>query len=229
MKKIIILLIVLLCSGCSVEYNLYTTNTNNLIEEITIYNNYTGSEYFPAFYGSPGTSEENVKIEGVEYYEQIGNTYKFTFDKDNIEQSNAINNCYNIFEVTEDNGIYTLSTSNNNKCFSNLPNLEDITINIYDEFDKIISANTNKIDNTYTWVINNDNRYDSYIEIKLDYSTIDENYQYESSQNTETENNDIVNQENEDNIIIGVIITITFVTGLMSVFIYKIKYNNKGI
>ena len=104
MKKRIILtsIILLLLTGCSVDYNLSITE-EKIAEEIYLYaeNNtdnsaiYNNQEYLEAYTDSEKSSETNQKLEGVEYYsieKYLENNFytaklAYSFSKDNYIKS----------------------------------------------------------------------------------------------------------------------------------------------
>lgn len=226
MKKIFIIIIILLSTGCEVEYNL--SIGENYSENITIFydEDYENSQSlinYVAFTYGVGSSETNDKISGVEYYNGfIGNNffeYNYDFTQENFIDSFAANYCYNIY-MTEDNGVITINTNNVNNCFNYYSNLDLITINIVDELNQFSSTNASSVSNNiYSWTFNSDDSYNSYIEIKIEEDLAEDNYNENNFSNTEeefSEDNEIINYMNIFYVIISFFLVFTIIVYLKS-------------
>lgn len=172
MKKGFLLIIaILLLSGCTVEYNVnFTKNSAN---ELVILNNVT-DEVFPveAYYNEQGASETPIEIEGIEYYDITKSanatnlTYNFPIDR--YPESKGANLCYKNVSINKMNdGSFNLLTTKYNSCIDYYPELEQIIINLKFTNDfNITRNNADKVDgNTYTWIIDRNNYNNKGIEL----------------------------------------------------------------
>lgn len=172
MKKILLLIItILLLSGCTVEYNV--NFTKDLASENIILNGVT-DEIFPveAYINEQGSSEEPIEIEGVEYYDITKNAnsinLNYNFPIDRYTESTGVNTCYKNVSINKMNdGTYNLMTNNYNSCINYYPELEQITINLNFTNDfNITRNNADKVNgNTYTWIIDRNNYANKGMEI----------------------------------------------------------------
>lgn len=196
MKKIFLLIIaILLLSGCTVEYNV--NFTKDLASEKVIMNGVT-YETFPveAYKNDQGASEDAIEIEGIEYYDitNTTNSTDFTYDFPlaRYGESNGANMCYkNVSVIKMDDNNYNMFTSNYNSCINYYPELEQITINLKFTNDfNITENNADKVENnTYTWIIDRNN-YDNK-NIEISYSFKEENGE-ESTNKTDSKNNILI-------------------------------------
>jgi len=174
MKKIILLLILVLTSGCTVDYNLVIDKKNTLNEEITIKseNNQESYELYndpwptKAYYSDADSGDYPEKLNGVEYYKEekyLENNFyhkKLTHSSimNKFNDINSIKLCYEDFYVTnnEDNTI-TLATTSTFLCMENYPNLNQVNINIK-VANPVVSSNASSVDGkNYKWTITRDN------------------------------------------------------------------------
>lgn len=184
MKKkilIVVCLAFMLC-GCTANYNL-SIYDEKIVESIDILgnDNVTTQEYIENNLLSLTPSKESQafdnfdgdKMDGASYYEVskiyrkelVGLNYKFEFNFKDFYDSSAINKCYEYFNVLNNNGILVISTSKENKCFTN--NLNKININIETNYKVIDSNADSNRGNTYSWSISSEDYKDSNIYIKL--------------------------------------------------------------
>ncbi len=170
-NKLILLIALLLLSGCTVEYNANITR-DKVIETATI-NEIINADYpVTAYINDQGSSETNDKIEGIDYYDILTHdhvmTYKYTFPFDRYTEGTGVNYCYKEVHFTKiGQKEYKISTSNYNSCIDFYNELEEINVNLTfsDDF-AITSHNADKInDHTYTWVINRTNYQNKTLEI----------------------------------------------------------------
>jgi hypothetical protein len=160
-KNILLAVLIILLTGCSVNYNLVFKD--DLIEEtITI---------------TPENTQEKQnaqQFENRDYYaiidannqkkykktiESDGNyIFNYKYDFSNFKNS-RFTSCYDAYTLTNDSGIITLSTSKKFKCTTyDYNEVENITINISTEY-KVVENNADEIDgNVYKWHINKNNK-----------------------------------------------------------------------
>ncbi len=163
-KGLLLILSLLIFSGCTAEYNL-NIKGNNFNEELVFVGSTQEEKeeikqykfWNNAFVDDQVNSETNDKLEGVEYYDQVviedNLHFKYSFMKNNYRMSNIVNSCYKSFNATEVNGKYVISTSKDFLCFDNYPNLEKVTVKINVDF-PVKEHNANNVSgNTYIWEI----------------------------------------------------------------------------
>lgn len=239
MKKKIILLFVmmLITSGCEIEYNL-EINGDNYNENTTVIGNTLDAsenltelkskvlydEYMPKpiplFNDSVIQSESNEPIEGVLYYEKedladeniVGVQFNGTFDSNNINNSTIINYAYGNFEIIDNENQIAITTDKKFKLFDQQPNLDKVIINIKTNY-KVIESNADEVNNNiYTWNINKNNYTDKPINIVME-------------KHPSQANSNINNASVELFIIIGSIVIVLVLIGLYIKF--KTNKNNK--
>ena len=199
-KRILIILILLLTTGCTCEYNL-TIDGNIYKEEITILGE-TSDEIssFDNEWKIPIDKEEYEIVTGsdVEYipegdiykYNLFSNQLKFNYDFsiNNYNESTAVYNCYNKLTILNYNNSLIISTSPKANCFDKYPSLNSLKVTINVDR-KVISNNADNVSgNTYTWNITKDNANNKSINITLDNSDEEVIDNPSSPQNSTTEN-----------------------------------------
>ena len=174
MKKIILLiLLVLLLTGCKATYNI--SFDKNINESIKIYTSNTNIETANKETVNK-VSEELYNFEyGYEYYKKekyyegnnTGYNYTNKFDYEDYNMYTELQKCYDDFNYSNDDNTVSLSTSEQFTCFDYYPEIEEVTINMTSQYN-ITSSNADKVDgNTYTWIINKDNYQNKPLEIKI--------------------------------------------------------------
>lgn len=197
MKRIkmlmIIILILTLTTGCSVEYNIIVNN-DNIKEEIIV--NDTISQYrsktsilehynkwYPTYVNYMQNEETiplpnfNKKYDGIKYHEKSikeinnGYQYKYLYKHNLFEYSDsyALANTFKEITVQETPDVLVLKTSRESY-FCNYNYFDSIKINITfnpKEYKINYTNSTNIKDNTYTWTINNSNCKNSEIVLTL--------------------------------------------------------------
>lgn len=186
MKKIICLLfILLLLTGCDVEYNLIIDD-ETFSEDInfTIPNsadlkstiNFLKKTKQPIYLNEKTNNSYDLKINKKNNYYNIN--YKYDFNKNNILLSNAINQCYKMVNLDTSGKYYNLTTGGKFLCLFRDQSqiIDNATINIKTDL-KVVKHNADKVkDKTYTWKINSENYRNKPIEIKIEKpNTINEN------------------------------------------------------
>lgn len=167
-KLIFMLLITLLLSGCTCEYNLKIEG-NTYQEEIILTGNNDEVKLFNNDWQIPVDKEnyENLgddvgadnKGNYVIYdYSLSGNKliFKNNFNETTISDSTAISSCYKLATINSFNNSLVISTSKSANCFDKYPTLSKITVNITTDL-TATNNNADKINNnTYTWIITKD-------------------------------------------------------------------------
>lgn len=188
MKKILLLLsLVLVLTGCTVNYDLEIFN-EEYNEKITIGNvNITNDVNTKFSYEIPihfdeakvSTIETTKKIDGVIYYqkEKINNIdfiYSNKFKMEDYYKSYFVNSSFDFFAVyyndqDQDSGkdLITISTNFKMKIFDTYPELNDVKVRIKTNH-KVKLSNADDVDKyTYTWNYNRDNYQDKAIQLIL--------------------------------------------------------------
>lgn len=219
MKKIIFLLIILLLTGCSANFNV-EIKQNTIEQNIFIQaNNYELDGTLL------NTIAKNV------YIDKQDTTVLGRFRLLNNKNDNPLNAfvsynindydydyslyiCYDNQNITYSNNILKIETSNYFNCFDKYSILDDVNINVTTGY-KVLENNADKVDgNTYTWNISKTNKKG--IKLVLD-TTVDE-----------IEEKEIKKEKINKNlifIIIGILVLLGFST---VIYVYiKSNKNNK--
>ena len=191
MKKILVLIVLLGLSGCSVEYNLNITG-DEFQEEIIIDDN--GFDFdISAYQDQP--DPQNGDYSDIETYNATINDnlsiLSYDFNKDDFRDSNAANVCFRNLVVNEDDGVMTLLTTDFSTCMDYYTNIDDITVNISLDREYVsVNHNADTVrDNVYTWNITRDNLDGKYIYLA---------YQGDSCNISCGENQELINPDSAD-------------------------------
>lgn len=254
MKKIIILIVLItLLSGCTVEYNVTINDTNfsestriitdtskNPLEE---YHEVTLQDYFdlnqntyyePVYFNSDTEDYPYIEYqEGVEYYEISpykhenlqGINLNYNFQPSQYYRSSIIKKAYKEFNTQLNDDIYSLRTSNKCVAFENYPLLETIVINVTIDYE-IISSNADSINgNVHTWVITKDNYQNK--PIRIIYDSVDNELQKapvkENSDSEKKDNIEEIKIKENNNFIIIIISFVAFILILIIIIMQKKK------
>lgn len=164
MKKLIILFIILLTSGCTIKYNItidknYITEDINMVIDNAILNETT--------YNELTSKTNNVYLNTHEYYKVNHNkddnnlnvNYRYNHKINNYQNSKVINWCYHDKEIKIENNHLIIATGKVFDCANgeSKSSIENAQINITTKL-KVIENNADEVkDNTYTWNINKEN------------------------------------------------------------------------
>lgn len=182
MKKIMLLLLLLLfITGCSANYDIEIYNDqvkesmsfintdsstwdSKVQYDLTYRELLSSSVNYPYPVSINANIDENdmIKIDGVEYYNntlisdnyQLGQKLEYKkFTLDNFNESSIIRECYQYFNIIEEENSIILSTSTENLCFHKYPLLDNITINLKTNH-KVVNSNASSVNGYhYTWNI----------------------------------------------------------------------------
>lgn len=190
----LIVICLVLCSGCSVEYNLDIDSKLNLAEEISINSSDSNDisriialkDYYPISYSADKSEIFEKKTDGVSYYDVKKNStntkvnFKYDYDLKSYSDNVFVKNCYeyvtlmNYFNEEKNRNELILSTSNKFLCFDYQDTLDDVTVKIHTKR-KVYNNNADEIkNNTYIWNINRDNRNDKAIIMSMESSLLDD-------------------------------------------------------
>ncbi len=170
MRKVIILLIcLLLLSGCSATYDLYVGSMlsdeiflyddNDVLETSDNYDMEKGTEnYIENYAYQVNLFDSNFDYDREQYSNDkvSGYIYNYTYSYKNFSKKSMVYNCYDEINVDRGDNI-VIKTSNEFKCFDKYSLLNDVTVNIHYS-GKVIKNNADSVeDGVYTWNINKDN------------------------------------------------------------------------
>lgn len=165
-KAILITIISLLLTGCTVNYDLNIEDNNfketitgeipnNMLEQdphstdINAYNyllNYDQHSFINSdsyFYNKSTSNENNL----------TSYKYSYTFNDDNFVYSRILNECFDEFNFKNEDNKYHISVSGNFKCYY----ADKININVKSKY-QVIAHNAESFKkNTYSWTIEKEN------------------------------------------------------------------------
>lgn len=232
MKKILLMFIlILLLSGCSVEYNVSLENDSfkengSLIEKKENKDNiskngfsfeeqinYTYESMHDVLNGQEMEKTQSFELRKFDTDKEIGLTYSNELKQNKYYLSPIIRQCYDNVSVKNDNNNIKISTGNYFKCFDYYELLSNVTVNFTTNY-KVVSNNADEIkDNTYTWFVNKNNFKNKAISIEIDKSDITYN---------------TLLDEKESSILtiflIGTLLVAIFIFGFYTY--YKVKFSN---
>lgn len=235
MKKRIILLIiaVLLTTGCTCEYNLTIDNntyhekiilTGTTSEEIINFSNKWQIPVDKEEYNSiGGDTNSGVDVTGDIYeYSKTGNNLVFNYDftTSGINNSTAISQCYSKATIIAYQDSIIISTSDKVNCFDRYAPLTNLKINITTT-KPVKSHNADSVNgNTYTWNVNSTNANNKPINLLIDNS----NASSSSTSNSNGSNSNIKDNTKEKDYTFYIFCVIILLVMLLGYFIFtKIK------
>lgn len=223
-KLLLVLVIFLVCSGCSINYNLDIKEseiTENIIVNDTAINGRVSSDilkdyqtWMPVYNNiensdliSDSDGEGNLgKIDGIEYHEKtittINNgyylTYKYTYPIDKFNNANSIRLAYASPKVYNTSNYINIKTDDVN-VLCRYAYFESLHVNI--TVDKNIyevgQTNADKVNgDIYTWNLNRSNCDNSVISLTLNKKTNTSSSSSTSSSQSGPSNNKIVSLNN---------------------------------
>jgi len=163
LKKYIIVFVLLLCCGCTAQYEL-DFNDKTISENLTVkYNRENETdEQIKQFY------EKAFYAIGKEIYYNFDNSkstkqnivinYNYDYDTSNFNSSYFANSCFKYFQFSSNEDKYYLFANGPYKCLTyEYTNIESLDIIITTNHN-VLENNANEIkDNKYIWHINQDN------------------------------------------------------------------------
>lgn len=197
-KKVLLLLpILLLMTGCDVNYELTIDETGFLEDTIiatdeTENEQYNGSRlsdfllsfsqsYIPSYFNPENyDSLQGGYQVGVEFYDikeylynnDTGIEATYNFNSYDLHRSRAIKECFSEITIQKNEDVYRINTSRGCNAFKNYSLLENLTVRIKTDYN-VIYHNADEVeDNEYIWYINKDN-YQS-TEINFTFNTVNQ-------------------------------------------------------
>lgn len=184
-KIIIMMMLLLVFSGCSVTYNL-DIDENYIDEETSIMGNSTSLnnhlyEYYknkplPLSKLTPIQSESNKKIDSVKYYTKndlsnnglIGLQFIGKFDNVGIDESSILSFGVGDIVLDKTSNKISITVPTDFKAFKQFNDLENVTVNIKSKY-KVLENNADSVNNgIYTWNITRDDYDKDNLSIVLD-------------------------------------------------------------
>lgn len=160
------IIILILITGCSVEYNL---NIDSSFSEHTVYipesseEMIDGTQYrLPALFSESRLTYDNSNLKEIKYYniktlKDNKFSFNFVYDDNQLNDSNIANSCYQFFSVDTKENEVSILTGNKFYCFDVYEELDSVTININSNY-KVIQSNADKIvGKKHTWYITREN------------------------------------------------------------------------
>jgi hypothetical protein len=175
-KYLLLIIIVLLFSGCSGNYDLTLNKDLTVDEKLDLYvlNKSDVYERTYQMLEEAGISEDDYNIVIIDDKMRITYNQKYDSFEDYYLNSNLYRVLFEGIEYSKDNKGMSISASSvlklddeGNHNIINSYEFEDLKINIKSPF-KVNKSNADEIkDNTYTWNLNSN---DTYMNIRVDYS-----------------------------------------------------------
>lgn len=186
-KKLIILVVALmLLTGCCATYDLYLDN--NITERTYIYDDtkiLENLEYYDMNKGNKinldlyavevADFEKDFKYEKEEIKTNKGNDFGYRYKKEykynQFDEMSMITDCYDKIEIKNSDTI-SVKTSDEFKCFDKYSLLDEVTIKIH-YTGNVLNTNADKSENgVYTWNITKNNYKNSSISFMAEKPTI---------------------------------------------------------
>ena len=176
--KLLLLLLVFCLTGCDVTYNLTITD-DEMIESVDFWYDDTKenekiidqylSVKHQAYFNMDTSVTNNYNQKKITDDGKIGMNLEYGYDENNLEKSSLIDKCYYKKSVSNTDDEINIYTDGKVSCMymDDVKQFDSLTINIKTDLE-VIENNADKVeDNTYTWVINEDNYQNHPIEIRL--------------------------------------------------------------
>lgn len=196
LKKLLLLFLLILLTGCEAEYNIEINNNINLKETINIIEKdetkfneksdilykLTPKEYLETNLKWPTQVYQNdevnpyepIKLDNTKYYTKtdisnynmLGISYSYNHNQNRYNNTDIINKCYNI-KYSKNNDNVSFETIGEFKCFDEYKLLDKVIINLNTTC-KVNKENADKKDkNKYIWYITKENYKDKKIKFQV--------------------------------------------------------------
>lgn len=194
-KKLLILLSILLLTGCQAEYNVMI-DENTVKEELLIYetnmskwstiqgnNILTYEQYQQTYKDAPiGVfyNDQNIDAEigfnpDRKYYtinsiddnNKKGLIFTNDFGINNYVDSYIVRNCFKHVNILNQSDTISISTDDELSCMNYMDGIDKIIVNIKTNYEVLDTNATSVSDKTYTWVITKNNYTNSNIYMKI--------------------------------------------------------------
>ena len=192
-KSILLLFLLFLITGCTVNYSL--TIDENLNEYIHINSNI--DEEIPLYYEDlDNLSEVDGKLDGYKYYNKSNNngytSYTIAYDETDFSKITSCNLLFDKCELVKiENGNRVLSTTTGTGIFNTYPYVDSININLTIN-GEVVTNNADTItNNTYIWKLTPETANDKkiYVEFKDNNKSGSKNNKTEKTDKEKTKEN----------------------------------------
>ncbi len=229
MKKLfLVIFFIFMATGCSANYDLII-NENSIEENVSI--------TIPKSVTDKATFQESISHPRVVYYdagtyynmnqnEDNSNyyvNYSYSHDINNYKDSSFLRTCYNSSGINITDNKIDISTSNEFKCI-NMDDgfyMDSVTITIKTDLTVLNSNADNVNDNTYTWIINENNYQNKPIILSIEKPETNNNQENVISAENNTNDNHLADSVVNDSpyglyvvlivVIVLIIITVLFI------------------
>lgn len=182
-RNIILIIILLLLTGCKIEYKINLNNNFDIEETAKLISTTTKDEtefnefslHIPIDKEADDYTVFTDKSDKLEYYnfKRINNTLQFGYKYKQSEtekyiNSSFVNTAYDYISINKVNEeTLVLSTSKDFRLFDRYPSIEEVKVTINTKY-KVITNNADEVKrHNYTWIITKDNAYGKGIYLKL--------------------------------------------------------------
>ena len=240
MKKIFLILSILfLLSGCSVNYEINITKDyiNDNIDIFSLNEEDSNSilnykEPLPADINSILPENPEEKYDDVEYYNETKSldnngyyhlNYQYTFKKDEYVNNNVINLAAGNFYYTMEDNEISISASYFAKLFNAYANLNTVNtrVNVSSDYEIIGNSANERVDNTLTWQITRDNYKTNSIFLRI--KDINSDKPIVNDNDNQEENNNDENVSNKESIILALGALLIFIVIVVLIITIKNK------
>ncbi|MBR2708223.1 MAG: hypothetical protein IKE90_02170 [Bacilli bacterium] len=182
MKRILMILVLFLFTGCNVTYNV---NIGDKIEELTNFKfeevDYNYDNNVNMMTSSYEFISSVINEDYLAFYDNIsdklyskertkdGMNLSYKYDYGNIDDSSIFNYCGDTVEYYNTGKYILIKVDDFTNCFLQAggPHLNNLTINVKSDL-KVLENNADEVNgNVYTWRMSKDNFYDKKLNIKI--------------------------------------------------------------
>ncbi len=215
-KKLLLLALPLLLTGCTVNYNLNITqsffNENISINIKKPFDN----DALNLLKNTKNTVFEKEDVFYTSKYKETDDSfkidYKYSYNSDEFKKAKILNWCYDNRKIVINQNKISITTEGEFKCFNHYGKvqMDSAKINITTN-ELVVDSNADVIkDNTYTWIINKENYNNKPIHIEIERSSA---------------NKSLANNAREMTTYISIILVLLIII-LINVVIKKTKNNS---
>lgn len=173
MKKIILILFIILLTGCQIKYKL-NFEDENLIENIDIElpaneeRKISDIKTYEAYSTFDNSFKTLYEVKYTEGKDKFNANYQYTYNFDEFRHALYINNCFDAFSFVTSENNYILSTSKGFNCmFVNYNKVDKVEITITTNH-VVVENNADEVkDDKLIWKIDDDNASDKSIYVKF--------------------------------------------------------------
>lgn len=182
MKKIYIVILVFILSGCSVRYEIDIDRSVHLNEKIKVQalneeevekiKNYSGK--LPISIEIDDSMAFKKKLSGIDYYSIKKNSkntdisFNYNYNVDKFNEDVFARTCYEYVTAMSSEDNLVLSTSNKFLCFEKFENLDEVIVTVTSKY-KLRETNADVVEkHKYQWMITRENANNKYLYLSLD-------------------------------------------------------------